>query len=249
MIPRERLVLGTCKFGLPSYGYNSTTRPTAQESIAILRHAWRKGITMFDTALGYGDALFLLTEAGIPNRGRVMCKCRLPIVPTVLHNANEMSWLIHNPTVAEMMAGLIPAQHGVSVYTVEEVTAARCLGIAPIQAPASCLNPAVEVEYGRAPFLQGVLLRDPKLAPPALRDAVEVFQELAMLSHIRSLALALHAAYGERIVFGVSSIQQLDEVLAACDSPAPPEDLIARARALASTVDATAALPSLWSKP
>lgn len=248
MIPRDRLVLGTAKLGLPGYGYNSTSRPNAAESIAILRHAWRNGVTMFDTALGYGDALFLLAEAGIPNRGRVMCKCRLPLTPTVLHNANEMSWLIHNPTEAEMMAGLIPAQHGVSVYTVAEVTAARCLGIAPIQAPASCLNPAVEVEYGRAPFLQGVLLRNPNLAPPGLARAVFDFQQLCEDAGVGFKTLALHAAYGERIVFGVSSVEQLDQVLASCDNPTPPADLIAAARALASTVDATAALPSLWSK-
>jgi hypothetical protein len=43
-------------------------------------------------------------------------------------------------------------------------------------------------------------------------------------------------------------MQQLDEVLAACEQPTPPDEVIAAARALASTVDATAALPSLWSK-
>lgn len=249
MIPLDRLVLGTVKFGRPEYGYNSTSRPSAAESIALLRHAWRKGVRAYDVALGYGDAIYLLAEAGVPFKHYVMNKCRLPLTTTVLHNTNDFAWLVHNPSSSEMAEGRIPAQMGVSVYTVEEVATARRLGIAPIQAPASCLNPAVDVEYGRAPFLQGVLLRDPKLAPSALRDAAEVFQELAMRSHIRSLALALHAAYGERIVFGVSSIQQLDEVLAACDSPTPPEDLITQARALASTVDATAALPSLWSKP
>ena len=240
MIPIDRLVLGTAKFGLNFYGYNSTSRPTAQESIAVLRYAWRRGVREFDCALGYGDAFALLDTAGIPSSAIVM-KCRLPLRPPI-NVRDDYRWLIHNPTVAEMETGLIPATCGVSVYTVAEVETARRLGIRPIQAPASCLNPAVDVEYGRAPFLQGVLLRHALSAPALLRNVVDAFQTSA----VSFVALALHAAYGERIVFGVSSIRQLDDVLAACQQDVP-EDLIARARALASTVDATAALPSLWS--
>jgi hypothetical protein len=247
MISLDRLVLGTCKMGLPQYGYNSTSRPSAAESIAILRHAWRRGVRAYDTALGYGDALALLAYAGIPEP-YITSKCRLPLLPPGWGQGGR-SWLIHNPTEIEMSRGLIPATCGVSVYTVAEVEAARRLGITPIQAPASCLNPAVDVEYGRAPFLQGVLLRRPSLAPPGLRDAVEVFQEIASRARLSPVVLALHAAYGERLVVGVSSLAQLDAVLDACRQPAPPGEVIAAARALAATVDATAALPSLWSTP
>ena len=242
MIPRDRLVLGTAKAGMPWYGYNSTSRPTAAESIAILRHAWRKGIQTFDTALGYGDAMHLINAAGI-GRCNVITKARLPLH---FDAGDYLGLLVHNPTVAEMAD--LPVDSGVSVYTVEEVAAARRLGIAPIQAPASCLNPPVDVEYGRAPFLQGVLLREPDLAPPALRKAVEMFQALAMINCLTPLELALHSAYGERIVFGVSSIMQLELVLLACEQTVP-EKVIAKARELASSVDATAALPSLWSTP
>ena len=151
MIPRDRLVLGTAKLGLVWYGYNSTSRPTAAESIALLRHAWRKGIRAYDVALGYGDAVYLLAASGIPSDATI-CKCRLPLTPASI-SSNIPAWLIHNPQVSELLD--VPCNCGVSVYTVAEVAEARRLGIKPIQAPASCLNPAVDVEYGRAPFLQG----------------------------------------------------------------------------------------------
>ena len=248
MIPLDRLVLGTVKFGLGRYGYGSTSCPSAAESIAILRHAWRRGVRAYDTALGYGDAFYLLAEAGIPGR-YIVSKCRLPLAPTVMANSHDRSWLIHNPTAAEMLAGLIPAQHGVSVYTIEEIATAYRLNIAPIQAPASCLNPDPgPVTFGRAPFLQGVLLRPAYLAPEPLREAVSAFQLLCLGKPFTPLELALHAAYGERIVFGVSSIGQLEDVLLAAERDVSPL-AIAEARELAATVDATAALPSLWSKP
>lgn len=247
MIPRERLVLGTVKLGLPAYGYNSTSRPTAQESIAIIRHAWRKGIRLFDTALGYADALVLLRESGVPAEN-IICKCRPPLTPMVLERAWDMRWLIHNPTIEQLADVMIGC--GVSVYTVAEVEAAQRLNIHPIQAPASCLNPDPgPIEYGRAPFLQGVLLRNPNLAPKGLERAVFDFQQICEDCQIGFKTLALHAAYGERIVFGVSSIEQLDQVLASCDKPDPPKEVIDMARSLSQSIDATAALPSLWSKP
>jgi aryl-alcohol dehydrogenase-like predicted oxidoreductase len=256
MIPRDRLVLGTAKLGLPGYGYNSPSRPTAHEAIAIIRHAWRNGIKLFDTALGYGDATELLSQVDLDRtRGWVepsmwIIKARLPL--RVRKPFRYQHVLIHNPTVEDMRGlrqyGERAWPLGASVYTPEEVAEAKRLDFAPIQAPASCLNPAVEVEYGRAPFLQGVLLRNPNLAPPGLARAVFDFQQLCEDAGVGFKTLALHAAYGERIVFGVSSVEQLDQVLASCDNPTPPADLIAAARALASTVDATAALPSLWSK-
>ena len=246
MIPRAGLVLGTAKFGMPWYGYGSTSRPTAHESIAILRHAWRQGIGLFDTALGYGDAAALLAHAGIPTFCQVM-KARAPL--SVPKPGRWEAALVHNPTLDELIH--TPAAYGVSVYTVTQVLEAQRLGITPIQAPASCLNPPVSVDFARAPFLQGVLLRDPAAAPAGLQRAVRAFQKLADDSDFSRVALALHGAHRRDdgyLVFGVSSVAQLDAVLEAADQTVPA-DLIGAARDLATTVDATAALPSLWSRP
>ena len=233
MIDRERLVLGTAKFGMPWYGYGSTSRPSADESIAIILAARHAGIHSFDTAFGYGDAVELLEYAGIP-RCEMIIKARQPIP------APDM---VHNPTLEDLAT--IQSWRGVSVYTVEEVAEAHQLGIAPIQAPASCLNRSVDVEYGRAPFLQGTLLRHADRAPVALRSAIFAFQQLAMRANVSRVALALASAYGDRIVFGVSRLDQLTEVLGACWAEVPQE-AIDEARSLSSRIDATAALPSLW---
>ena len=250
MIPLNRLVLGTVKFGLNFYGYGSQSRPTAAESVAILRRARRLGIERFDTAYGYGDAVALLQAAEIP-REAIICKCRLPLVPS---GESPATFLIHNPTLAEFDE--VPYGCGVSVYTVEEVAEARRLGIAPIQAPGSCLNKDPgPVAYSRAPFLQGVLLRSVGQAPMALMDVVRSFWELARAHNVSPAALALHAAYSEWpdapsawIVFGVSSVRQLEENVEAAGH-AVPDAAIFSARALGAFVNVNAVLPSLWSVP
>lgn len=236
MIPIDRLVLGTVKWGFPSYGYGSTSRPTSYDSITMIKAARAAGIHRFDTALGYGDALALLEYAGVPEH-EILVKARLPL---------PVRDMVHNPTLSEL-ARMSLSTRGVSVYTLAEVAEARRLGIGPIQAPASCLNPAVDVDYGRAPFLQGILLRSPERAPAALRGAVASFQALADELCLSPVALALQAAYGQRIVVGVSSLSQLTALITACGMTVP-ERAIQAARALSQTVDATAALPSLWSK-
>ncbi len=244
MIPRDRLVLGTAKFGLPWYGYGSTSRPTAHDALAILRHAWEADVCHYDTALGYSDAMALLGAADIPLSTWIV-KARLPL--RVRDGWQHEAALVHNPSIVEMRH--LRHATGVSVYTVAEVAEARRLGHAPIQAPASCLNPPVEVEYARAPFLQGVVLREPGRAPAALQTAVAAFQRLADAAGVSRVALALHAAWRREdgfLVFGVSSVAQLDAVLAAAEQDVPAE-VVRDARALGRTVDATAALPSLWS--
>lgn len=234
MIPLDRIVLGSAVFGMPWYGYGSTSHPTAEESIAIIKAARRAGICRFDTALGYGDALALLEYAGVPQK-EIIVKARLPLP------SRDM---VHNPTLDEL-AGLSRG-FGVSVYTVAEVLEAKRLGLRPIQAPASCLNAPVNVEYGRAPFLQGILLRAPERAPEGLRHVVADFQALARRLGVSSTALALASAYGDRIVVGISSESQLDELLQACMVEVSP-GMILTARIFGQTTDATAALPSLWS--
>ena len=247
MIPVASLVLGTVKQGLPAYGYGSTSRPTAQESLAVITAAKRARIKLFDTALGYGDAMALLAHAEVP-RNRWIVKSRLPLrisQPWLYH-----AWLIHNPTLAEIAWDrAIPPRCGVSVYTVDETVAGTRFA-PPVQAPASCLNPPVSVDFARAPFLQGVLIRDPASAPAGLQRAVRAFQALADDAGVSRVALALHSAHRRAdgfLVFGVSSVAQLDTVLEAADQTVPA-DLIDAARDLATTVDATAALPSLWSR-
>ena len=242
MIPVSRLVLGTAVFGLPWYGYGSTSRPTVADSLAIVRHASRRGIQVFDTAQGYGDAGALLYTAGIPP-SQIITKARLGVI---CHAHDFRAMLIHNPLIEDLSR--VPLGCGVSVYTSDEVTEAQRLGIAPIQAPASCLNRPVCVDYARAPFLQGVLLRSPGRAPDALREVVALFQQIARDANLSAVTLALHAAAdrGGHVVFGVSSVWQLDAVLEAA-AESPSRHAVDRAQALHPLVDANAALPSLWS--
>jgi uncharacterized protein len=58
----NKLTLGTVQFGL-KYGINNPNgKPSREESLSMLDHAWQKGIRIFDTAYAYGDAQEILGE-------------------------------------------------------------------------------------------------------------------------------------------------------------------------------------------
>jgi len=58
----KKLCLGTVQFGL-NYGINNLNgKPTFQESLKMLEHAWQKGVRVYDTAEAYGNAQEILGE-------------------------------------------------------------------------------------------------------------------------------------------------------------------------------------------
>lgn len=60
-----KLALGTVQFGL-EYGIaNKNGRVTLGEAQSILAHAWASGVSMLDTAIGYGDSEQRLGEIGV----------------------------------------------------------------------------------------------------------------------------------------------------------------------------------------
>lgn len=60
-----KLALGTVQFGL-EYGIaNKDGRVTLGEAQSILAHAWASGVSMLDTAIGYGDSEQRLGEIGV----------------------------------------------------------------------------------------------------------------------------------------------------------------------------------------
>ena len=58
----SKMVLGTVQLGL-DYGINNPRgKPSKSESLAMLERAHERGIRVFDTAFGYGDAEEIIGE-------------------------------------------------------------------------------------------------------------------------------------------------------------------------------------------
>jgi aryl-alcohol dehydrogenase-like predicted oxidoreductase len=150
-------------------------------------------------------------------------------------------WAALEQARSEGLAGKI----GVSVYTPEEALAiADRFPIGIVQAPFSAFDQRMRSSgalrrlaeggcevHARSVFLQGFALADPARLPPHLaahRARLEAFRSAAEAAGTTPLGLALAVARREarlaRIVVGVQSRADLDEILAAWGMPDPDID-------------------------
>lgn len=79
------LILGTVQLGLPYGIANSSGKPDQRTANALVRAAWERGVTTFDTAQGYGDSERVLGQAlracGADAEARVITKLAPDIPP------------------------------------------------------------------------------------------------------------------------------------------------------------------------
>jgi aryl-alcohol dehydrogenase-like predicted oxidoreductase len=149
-------------------------------------------------------------------------------------------------TIEELVSQGTAAKGGVSIYAPEEAaTLVARYPIAIVQAPYSAFDQrlkssgllaelqerGVEVHV-RSIFLQGFALADPDTLPPPLdrhRARLACFRTAAATLGLSPLQLALAAALAEpgidRIIVGVRSPADLEEILAAASGPLPLPDL------------------------
>ncbi len=162
----------------------------------------------------------------------------------------------------ELVEGRVAAKVGVSVYDPGQALALAArypLGI--VQAPYSAFDQRMRTQgafsrlaesrveiHVRSIFLQGFALADPAALPVHLRahrPALERFRVLAERHGLSPLQLALAAAEQEpaidRIVVGVQSLANLDEILDAAGRDRPILDLAECASDAAALIN-----PSLW---
>lgn len=185
----------------------------------------------------------------------------------LLHDAADLAgprgdeiWAALESLVAQAVIG----KAGVSIYAPEEgLTLAGRYPIGIVQAPYSAFDQrmrssglfaalagrGIEIHV-RSIFLQGFALADPLALPVPLaryRGRLERFRAAAAAHGLTPLRLALAAALDEplidRVVVGVRSPADLDEILAACSGALPALDLTAYA-----CEDPALINPSLWSR-
>lgn len=147
----------------------------------------------------------------------------------LLHNAADIArsgvWDALQALVASGRVGRI----GASVYGYDEAEAlCRRYPVTLVQLPANVLTPwyadhrlprEVEVHV-RSVFLQGFLLSDPARLPDRFqpwRGTLETFQEraarLGLTPQAAALAPLLQSPHIDRVVVGVESVAQLDQIL------------------------------------
>ncbi len=236
----RRLVLGTVQLGM-AYGVDAVSQPTIEEAYAILDEAFAAGIRTFDTASAYGSAEEVLgswlAARGHSDKVEIISKgsgrADLELSLQRLDLKRLEGYLLHNNmgSVEELQdsqrLGLV--KHiGASVYSPDEIQS----WFEYVQIPYNALDRRFEklqgTVFARSPFLQGVLLMDPSALPQHLvtaRPHLEGFIAVARrfnLSQLQAAILfALHGNTDHRVVFGVKTVEQLREIIAAARTPLP----------------------------
>ena len=212
----SRLCLGTAALGMAYPPGSRSRRPTHAESAEMLRYAWDAGIRDYDTARAYGDAEELCC-ACLSRQASIVTKIAPELALQALMNPRISTWLIHNPRreyLTQKVARM--AYRGASVYTPAEARAAIRAGLKIIQIPYHILNQshakagvfeaakaAGVTVYARQPFARGEALRQGFTAADCLR-----------------FALASPADY---VVFGVTTLAQLEQDIAIAAAPFPAD--------------------------
>ena len=186
-------------------------------------------------------------------------------------------YLLHTPEYMyseEVVEGLRRAKDaglvkhfGVSIYEVADALHALDIGMSYIQVPYNVLDQRLSTTdffsrakaqgatvFARSPFLQGLLVMEPAHIPERLSHArpyVEQFQAIASKAGLTPAAAALRFSLArskaERIVFGVETLAQLKENVAAVIA-AEDESWMADIEHSFRAAEATIVNPSLWSK-
>jgi aryl-alcohol dehydrogenase-like predicted oxidoreductase len=151
--------------------------------------------------------------------------------PQAMYDASVLEALRHAKKV-----GLV-ANTGVSVYDPEDALQALELGLDYIQIPYNVFDRRLDTTdffdrakkssvtvFTRSPFLQGLLLMKPDTLPPGLsksRPYLERFIEIATKHELSQLEAAVgfvnQHCRADHIIFGVDSVPQLSEMVAAFD--------------------------------
>ena len=158
---------------------------------------------------------------------------------------------------------------GASVYDEADARHALELDMQYVQVPYNALDQRLDRDdffsaakekgvtvFARSPFLQGLLLMDPKRLLAHLshtRPYLERFIEIAKRRELSQLAAAFGFSYlhcrAEHIVFGVDSLAQLKEILdVAGRTPSAPAPWIDELAATFKDVDRSVVDPRLWKK-
>jgi aryl-alcohol dehydrogenase-like predicted oxidoreductase len=89
----SQLILGTVQLGL-DYGIsNLTGKPDMNESVEMLRHAYRQGVNTFDTARDYGTAENVIAEAEKKMSGSVKTQIMTKFKISSVNESNfERAW-------------------------------------------------------------------------------------------------------------------------------------------------------------
>ena len=212
-----RLCLGTASFGMAYPPGSRSPRPTHMEAGEILDYAWHHGVVNVDTAAAYGDAEDLCEQYLMMNV-RVTTKSAPEFYYTKMaletrqrhHGIHDWTVLLHNPTLKQLQV----AADGASVYTPAEALFAIAAGLKIIQIPYHILNQsharagvfeaakaAGVTVYARQPFARGEALK---------QFSVETCLRFALESP------------AQFIVFGVSTLAQLEDVISIAASDPPP---------------------------
>lgn len=179
--------------------------------------------------------------------------------------------------IADVVSGLHKvkkkglAKHiGVSIYNEEDALSAVDLDIDYIQVPYNALDQRLSrtdffekakkagiTVFARSPFLQGLLLAEPGIIAEHLEHTkghIEKFRSIAEKYHLSpyeaSLIYVYQRSHIEHIVFGVETLQQLDDIfrvakMAAAGSYA---DFSAEISQAFKNIDRAVVNPSLWGK-
>ena len=157
---------------------------------------------------------------------------------------------------------------GVSVYDETDALHALERGMDYIQVPYNAFDQRLDqgnffssakdkgvTIFARSPFLQGLLLMDPKKLPPHLSHArpyLETFAEIAQRHGLTRLSAAFGFAYlhcrADHIVFGVESLAQLKEILEVAGKMSAPAPWVDELAAAFKDVDRSVVDPRLWKK-
>lgn len=245
-----RIGLGTAQFGL-DYGITSGVRVDEAEVGRILDAARNAGINLLDTAHSYGDSEKVLAphhaDFNIVTKG----SSREDFMESLARFGRVYGLLVHNVSALtdhlwETMVGLkgeaLIEKIGVSVYEGAEIDAVlERYPIEIIQVPFSPLDQrlleggqlerlhksGVEV-HARSIFMQGLLLSDeyPAHLMPIKEAADEMRQGMDRLEWV--LATVLSCPYIDCFICGVTSVEELMEIVAASQANirinrAPPQ--------------------------
>ena len=238
-------------------------RAAELDALEVLASAVELGVEAFDTAPSYDDAEELIGASGAPVGIHTKFDPALDPAVSIARSLERLQRrsveiaYFHDHSIvtddphrwierATTLVGSEVARLGVSVYDAEELRAAvarECFGA--VQLPMNVLDRRISVAeinsarahglaiYARSPFLQGVLLADPRALPShleALAPSVARIRDLAHSNGLTPMHLALawlrDVPGVDGVVVGAEDVTQLRELTHAwAQPPLPPEVL------------------------
>lgn len=260
-----KLALGTVQFGM-DYGISNTRGQIPQAEIEkILLFCRKHNINTLDTAQGYGNSESVLGQYDLSSFNIVtklmgnaeledsLAKLNVPSVYALMfHRENEVtdiSWRRFENWKNQKLVKKI----GVSVYSPEALLQIiQNYPVDIVQLPLNLLDQRfirllpelkeknIEVHI-RSIFLQGLLLMTDY---PAQFDSIKpILQKIPNPKLLYALHFVLSLKYVDKLVVGVTSLNDLQEIDKAASSPCPTIDFTQF-----SVSDERIINPSLWSK-